>query len=862
MSPSSIRSTSSLLLAVVLVSALPAAAQTDAVSLKSTDTGSAIPRLVVTTSTGVGALANVRIEQSRFYLGTNAIFQLGTYTPATPGAGDVRYSGGNVLYHDSAVWQTLMQLGPNSPQASSSANPAIYVNETNAGSPDLMHLQVGGASRFRVVNSGSFTAFGDGLPSGNNSLDLGSSTLAWNEAYVGGSISFGTGATRTALAYAVPSAARTITLPNATGTVLLDTTASGNFVSSIAGGNGITPTAASTGAVTLGLSSTSTDSASYVMNQSAGLQGASFRVSGTGELNGNGQPQLNVHTGSTTGGTAVNALSDGASAAGWNIGVYGTANNGGGQNYGVYGETSTSGGKGVYGRFAGTGNGQGLSASNGATGTGSNYAVFAQVNGSPASGSKYGVYGQTLGTATSNYGVYGDAQGSGTTHYGVYGRASGGGTNWAGYFDGNVRVANTYTLEWGTSRAQLSDNQGGSIELGGNGTVAGGGTAFVDFHYSGLTQDFNTRLINSASERLDVQSNTGGTLLSVFGTSADRKLEVFGDIKQRNTWNHTVVRTLPTTVNNYIELGNVSFSAGGAYCGTLWITVAAGTPYPIVKSYVLPVAYAQSGGVWQIVIPTGVSAYAAGYPDDFDLDIYTTGGVAYLRLRTAKYSLGLTAYVTIRHDGATVDTWTETSATGATAAPTTFFTGSSITTFAQASTTGYVGIGLLNPAHVLDVKGNVVNTAPSQGYVALSGDLSGYPVDTYPTLKTSGNYLYFDAGGTYTGYIGYNTGFIDVSDGRLKKNVKAIPGALQKLTQINGVTFEWTDERDKGKSHMGVIAQDVEKVAPELVCQPEGMDTKGVFYGGLNALTIEAIKELNEKVERLEAEIAELKRGR
>lgn len=142
----------------------------------------------------------------------------------------------------------------------------------------------------------------------------------------------------------------------------------------------------------------------------------------------------------------------------------------------------------------------------------------------------------------------------------------------------------------------------------------------------------------------------------------------------------------------------------------------------------------------------------------------------------------------------------------------------------------------------LTVYGPVYNSAPSQGYIALSGLLSGYADNTYGTLKTNGSCLYFDAAGTYTGYICYNAGFVDVSDERLKKNIVTVDNALEKLSQIKGVTFNWKDNRDNER-HMGVLAQDVEKVAPELVVQPEGIKEKAVFYGGLTALTIEAIKE-------------------
>jgi len=159
-----------------------------------------------------------------------------------------------------------------------------------------------------------------------------------------------------------------------------------------------------------------------------------------------------------------------------------------------------------------------------------------------------------------------------------------------------------------------------------------------------------------------------------------------------------------------------------------------------------------------------------------------------------------------------------------------------------------LGIGTTSPTEELEVGGL------SQGYIALSGHLSGYAEKTYPTLKTNGACLYFDAQGTYTGYICYNGGFTDQSDERSKTNITTVGNALDKLSQIKGVTFNWKDGRDNER-HMGVLAQDVEKVAPELVSQPEGIDTKGVFYGGLNALTIEAIKELKEKVERLEAKL-------
>ncbi|WP_137148773.1 hypothetical protein [Mycolicibacterium sp. CR10] len=58
-------------------------------------------------------------------------------------------------------------------------------------------------------------------------------------------------------------------------------------------------------------------------------------------------------------------------------------------------------------------------------------------------------------------------------------------------------------LRWGAN-SRLSTEQGGSLELGGSANVPGAGTPFVDFHFAGLTQDFNTRVINDADGQLSV----------------------------------------------------------------------------------------------------------------------------------------------------------------------------------------------------------------------------------------------------------------------------------------------------------------------------------------------------------------------
>ena len=103
------------------------------------------------------------------------------------------------------------------------------------------------------------------------------------------------------------------------------------------------------------------------------------------------------------------------------------------------------------------------------------------------------------------------------------------------------------------------------------------------------------------------------------------------------------------------------------------------------------------------------------------------------------------------------------------------------------------------------------------------------------------------------------TAFI-ASDSSLKTNVKNIDNALDKIQSINGVEFDWTDEyiEEQGgedgyfirKHDVGVIAQEIESVLPEVVATREN-GIKAVKYDRIVALLIEGIKELKAEVEEL-----------
>jgi hypothetical protein len=132
------------------------------------------------------------------------------------------------------------------------------------------------------------------------------------------------------------------------------------------------------------------------------------------------------------------------------------------------------------------------------------------------------------------------------------------------------------------------------------------------------------------------------------------------------------------------------------------------------------------------------------------------------------------------------------------------------------------------------------------------------------TLKTgshltySGGNLVITGGGSFTGDL---TAF--ASDDRLKTNKLPITGALNKTLSLNGFTYNWNEIAgkfglDTEITYAGVSAQDVQKVLPEAVRPaPVSDEYIAVQYEKLVPLLIEAIKELNAKVEDLEDKLSD-----
>ena len=119
------------------------------------------------------------------------------------------------------------------------------------------------------------------------------------------------------------------------------------------------------------------------------------------------------------------------------------------------------------------------------------------------------------------------------------------------------------------------------------------------------------------------------------------------------------------------------------------------------------------------------------------------------------------------------------------------------------------------------------------------------------TVTTSSTELYFNPG---TGVLSA-TNFNSLSDQNFKTNVIRLSNASTMLNELNGYSFDWKDSVS-GSSY-GVIAQEVEKVLPNAVTEENGR--KSVNYNAVTALLIETVKDLNQQVKDLRAEIDKLK---
>jgi len=164
---------------------------------------------------------------------------------------------------------------------------------------------------------------------------------------------------------------------------------------------------------------------------------------------------------------------------------------------------------------------------------------------------------------------------------------------------------------------------------------------------------------------------------------------------------------------------------------------------------------------------------------------------------------------------------------------------------------GNVGIGTTTTEAKLHIKATNTTTAP-------------FRVDN----ATNSSRFYIQPG---TGNVGIGTTtpnhtlevvgeisagrILSPSDIRLKENVSEIKDALEKILKLQGVNFYW---KGSGEKSIGLIAQEVEKIFPEVI-NTDNSGMKSIDYGRLTAVLIEGIKEQQKEIDSLKQEVEKLK---
>ena len=174
-------------------------------------------------------------------------------------------------------------------------------------------------------------------------------------------------------------------------------------------------------------------------------------------------------------------------------------------------------------------------------------------------------------------------------------------------------------------------------------------------------------------------------------------------------------------------------------------------------------------------------------------------------------------------------------------------------TIAGVSFNGSANISLNNNA-ITNGAGYTTNTGDITGVTAgtgMSGGGNSGAVTLNCTIDTPGEVGLGNLSSSGNALAGAFTATGDItafSDERLKANIETIPDALEKVKALRGVTFD-----KDGKRGLGVIAQEVEKILPEVVM--DGEEYKSVAYGNIVGVLIEAVKEQQKQISELKEKI-------
>lgn len=179
---------------------------------------------------------------------------------------------------------------------------------------------------------------------------------------------------------------------------------------------------------------------------------------------------------------------------------------------------------------------------------------------------------------------------------------------------------------------------------------------------------------------------------------------------------------------------------------------------------------------------------------------------------------------------------------------------------------GNVGIGTVTPRAPLQFPNTIANRKiVLWETINTEFDYFGFGINDYVLRYNvpAGNYHVF-FGGTKALFSIHSDGNANLagtlsqnSDARLKTNITPIHYSLKALKSLNGYSYYWKDSYKNNEQQIGLLAQEVQCLFPQLV----HTDNKGMLsvnYTGLIPVIVEAIKELNDKLEAQQQQIDEL----
>ncbi len=532
---------------------------------------------------------------------------------------------------------------------------------------------------------------------------------------------------------------------------------------------------------------------------SYGLAGITKSVDGAGVLG-----QADANSGHATGiiGMTLSGSGSGVHGQGPVYGIKGLATGTSvAQTFGIYGDAISSEGVGVYGTSGYTGV-KGLATS----ATGANFGVFGETQ----STGGYGVYGHAGKTSGANFGVYGktlSTEGCGVkgwatstsgTNYGIYGQTSSG----IGYGVYGIATSTTGS-NYGVYGESASYNGTGIKGLASS--SSGWCNGVIGEIYCETGTGVRGNAMNSAG------SGTG-----VFGYSVSHAgIGVKG-------WANT------TSGVNYGVYGQTSSADGyGLYA----------------------LASSTTGNNWGAYAETKSSSGVAVYGDASSSSGATIGVYG-----NSDSSGGIGV---VGHGGQRGIEGLATSSSGrGLSGMASSTTGTNYGVYGQSESTSGYGVFGVSPKYGVYAKSTgttgraVVGESTGTGSIGVWG--IGLGDNSTGVYGQGANYDFYAAG------PGENYG--SASSIRWKRNIIIIPDPLDKIRLIRGVYFDW-DENHGGRHDVGMIAEEVGKVLPEIVMyEKNGTDASGMDYSKITPLLLEAIKAQQAEIELLKARLEKMEK--